>query len=153
MKVVYEEKNTLLRVDNLHVCFAEDKILDGVSLEIKDVAQKDHTRGQIQSILGPSGVGKTILLRAISGLLQADKGEVQIAIDGKTLYPVRPGLVGVVWQDYPLFDYLTVWENLLLASKVTRLSKQEAQKKAQDLLERFDLEERKDFWRRGYSNR
>lgn len=142
----YQETNTLLKVEGVHLTLGENHILHGVDLEIKDIVQEGRVRGQIRGIIGPSGIGKTQLLRTIAGLQEPDQGSVEIAPDGVHLQPVRPGMVGVVAQDYPLFDHLTVLENLVLAAKQSGITTKEAKEKARDLLSRFGLHDREHFW-------
>ncbi|MCP4113569.1 MAG: ABC transporter ATP-binding protein [Desulfobacteraceae bacterium] len=143
----YYEKHIILSVQNVHLTLGESHILDDVTLEIRDIRQPGAIRGQIRGLIGPSGVGKTQLLRVIAGLIQPDQGKVEAVVDEKdTLYPVKAGTVGVVAQHYPLFEHLTVLENLVLAAKVSRVSVKKAKNKAYDLLNRFELHERADFW-------
>ena len=71
-------------------------------------------QGQVVGFLGPSGIGKTQLFRIIAGLNKPTSGRV--TINGQDR-PVQAGEVGVVAQDYPLFEHRTVMSNLLLAAK------------------------------------
>ena len=146
MTVNYRETNTLLAVQSVHLHLGENHILDGVDLEIKDIEQPGTVRGQVRCILGPSGIGKTQLLRIIAGLNTPDEGSIMLAPDGINLTPVQPGMVGVVWQGYLLFDHLTVLENLMVAGKVSGHSKKEVRDRALNLLNRFSLGERRNFW-------
>ena len=87
------------------------------------------------TIVGPSGAGKTTLLRIIAGLETKDSGE--ILIDGK---PYDSGKVGVVFQDYNLFPNLNVLQNITLApTMVLKESKAEAEKNAQELLDKLQM--------------
>jgi len=89
--------------------FEDARVLDGVSLEIHE--------GEMFGIFGPSGTGKSVLLKTTIGLIQADRGEVSVEGDivrpGErvTLARVR-GKVGYVFQNAALFDSLSVWENV-----------------------------------------
>ena len=90
------------------------------------------------TIVGPSGAGKTTLLRIIAGLETKDSGE--ILIDGK---PYDSGKVGVVFQDYNLFPNLNVLQNITLApTMVLKESKAEAEKNAQELLDKLQMKGR-----------
>lgn len=87
-------------------------ILDGLNLEIRD--------GEIVAIIGPSGTGKSVLLKHVIGLIQPDSGD--ILIDGSSIVHARTGelsrlrrRVGYVFQDAALLDSLTVEDNLRLA--------------------------------------
>jgi phospholipid/cholesterol/gamma-HCH transport system ATP-binding protein len=87
-------------------------ILDGLNLEIR--------HGEIVAIIGPSGTGKSVLLKHVVGLMQPDAGDVMI--DGSSIVRARSGelsrlrrRVGYVFQDAALLDSLTIEENLRLA--------------------------------------
>lgn len=105
MSVTNSEGNTLLRINDVHLSFGPIRVLEGVNLEIKDIVQEGRVRGQIRCLLGPSGVGKTVLLRMIAGLREPEKGSIDISLDGKALQRVQAGMVGVVAQNYPLFSH------------------------------------------------
>src|ERR1700683_2976117 len=79
-------------------------VLDKVSLAVKS--------GEVLAILGPSGSGKSTLLRILIGLLQPTSGEV--LVHGKPLHGIHPG-VSLVFQNFALFPWLTVWDNINLA--------------------------------------
>lgn len=89
--------------------FGAAVVLDGVSLEIHE--------GEMFGIFGPSGTGKSVLLKTTIGLIQADHGQVHVEGDAvytgdrATLARVR-GKVGYVFQNAALFDSLSVWENV-----------------------------------------
>lgn len=108
-------------------------VLTDVSLTIHDIQYKP----QIVSILGPSGGGKTTLLRILAGLDKPDSGKVIIK-DGM-MREVQVGDVGVVFQRYPLFDDRNVLQNLVEPARNSGLSKPEATAKANKFLEEFEL--------------
>ncbi|EGP9927745.1 amino acid ABC transporter ATP-binding protein, partial [Listeria monocytogenes] len=98
--------------------------------------------GEILSIVGPSGGGKTTLLRCISGLEKMDAGE--IFIDGEKIDPMSrkdvENTIGVVFQEFHLFPHLSVLDNLILAPTLARKTKKaEAVKEAERLLGLLDL--------------
>lgn len=111
----YELKGTILKVENLSYSIGENLILRDINLEIKDIIRKNHTTGQIISCLGKSGVGKTTLFNLLSGLSTPTTGKILVG-DGPTQKHIAVGDVGVVAQNYPLFDFLTVWKNLDLVA-------------------------------------
>ena len=120
----------MLEVKNLCKEFNNRPILRDISFTLKD--------GEIMTIVGPSGAGKTTLLRIIAGLETKDSGE--ILIDGK---PYDSGKVGVVFQDYNLFPNLNVLQNITLApTMVLKESKAEAEKNAQELLDKLQMKGR-----------
>ena len=94
------------------------------------------------ALLGPSGVGKTRLIRLISGLDRPDRGH----ICGVRACALPAGSVGVVFQSYPLLRHHTVLGNMMVAGIANGLPREEANTKAQTLLKRFGLDQRADFF-------
>lgn len=117
-------------------------------LEIKNLAKSYDTRtifknmnltvndGEVLSIVGPSGIGKTTFLRIVAGLLPADQGELILNGGSLDLTGERTGAqVGVIFQDFNLFPQYTVKENVMLAPQmVHNESKDEAAENADRLL-------------------
>jgi polar amino acid transport system ATP-binding protein/sulfate transport system ATP-binding protein len=136
MTFPFEYRETLLKVDNVSKTLGDTVVLRGVDLEVKNLVRPGMTQGQVVSLLGPSGVGKTTLFRILAGLDRPDSGSV--TLDGGE--PVRRGTVGVVAQSYPLFMHRTVLGNLVVAGRQVGLSRGEATEKANELLERFDVQ-------------
>jgi ABC-type nitrate/sulfonate/bicarbonate transport system ATPase subunit len=138
-----ERRETLLQVKDVNLNFGENVVLKNVNADIRDIVRTGYKQGQVVGLLGPSGVGKTQLFRIIAGLNQPTSGEVLI---GTERIPTRPGLVGVVAQNYPLFEHRTVFGNLMLASKRKYKDPKEAAQKVDDYLEHFGLLERRDLY-------
>src|SRR5215468_5488263 len=111
--VSYTYGKTLLKIEDISLEYDGRPILKNVSAEIKDIIRPDCVQGQVVGFLGPSGIGKTQLFRIIAGLNKPTSGRV--TINGQDR-PVQAGEVGVVAQDYPLFEHRTVLSNLLLAA-------------------------------------
>jgi polar amino acid transport system ATP-binding protein/sulfate transport system ATP-binding protein len=110
-------------------------VLDGVSFDVVDRIREGKTTGQVVALLGPSGVGKTTLLRILAGLTRPARGEIE-----------APESIGIVFQDYPLFAHRTVRSNLELAGRLGGLDRARAHRRAEELLARIGLEDRADFW-------
>ncbi|MFZ4506134.1 MAG: ATP-binding cassette domain-containing protein [Fimbriimonas sp.] len=127
----------LLRGESLSLSLGGRPVLRDVNLEIRDILRPGLTQGQIVGLLGPSGMGKTRLFRILAGLDEPDSGRVLIGEDQK---PVERGMVGVVAQQYPLFQHRTVMGNLLVAGRQAGLTGSTASDKAENLLKRFGLE-------------
>ena len=111
--------------------------VDGISLEIAE--------GSFTVLLGPSGCGKSTLLRIIAGLEDTDEGV--IAIDGEVINHVRAKDrdVAMVFQNYALYPYMTVLENIAFGLRVRKVSEDELRRRvdwAADLLAIGDLLER-----------
>ena len=134
-----EYRDIILKAAGVTLQLGNNIILRDLNLEIRDLYRPDCVTGQVVGLLGPSGIGKTRLFRILSGMDAPDKGSVVI---GKNCEPVRRGMVGVVAQNYPLFEHRTVAGNLELAARSAGLSRQEAAAKAHAYLQRFGLEER-----------
>ncbi|MCU0686458.1 MAG: ATP-binding cassette domain-containing protein [Polyangiaceae bacterium] len=131
----------MLSVRDVSLSLGGHLILDKVSFEVHDYI-REKTTGQVEALLGPSGVGKTRLLRIIAGLDAPDRGSVS-GPGGATM---PAGSIGVVFQDYPLLRHRTVLSNLLLAGKVGGLSPATATERAAKLLGSFGLAERAHFY-------
>ena len=106
-----ESKNSALSVLGVHHWFGDNRVLGDVNFEIAD--------GQTVAIVGPSGCGKSTLLRAILGTHPPRKGN--ILADGKPInMPSRD--VGIVYQHYSLFDFMTARENVAFGLKLDETS-------------------------------
>jgi len=119
------------------VCVRYDRpILEGVSGTIDNIRREGVQQGQVVALLGPSGIGKSQLFRCIAGLQRPCAGSVRLNGSGRE---VQPGEVGVVAQNYPLFNHRSVWGNLMAAARPRAGSEPEARERCLALLERFDL--------------
>lgn len=128
-------ERVILDVQGISLTLGGNHILHDLSMQVVDRVRPGTITGQVVSLLGPSGVGKTRLLRIIAGLDSANAGAVR-GPDGKVL---SAGEVGVVFQNYPLMRHRTVKGNLEAAGHMNGLSGAEARQKAESLLERFGL--------------
>jgi len=127
---------TLLKIDHVNLSYGEKVILRDVNAEIRDIVRPGRTQGQVVGFLGPSGIGKTQLFRIIAGLNQPTSGQVLVS---SALTPVKPGMVGVVAQNYPLFENRTIFSNLILAAKQIEKSTDAAHEKVLKYLKRLDM--------------
>jgi ABC-type nitrate/sulfonate/bicarbonate transport system ATPase subunit len=134
-----EYRDVILKATNVSLILGGNVILRDLNLEIRDLWRPDCVTGQVVGLLGPSGIGKTRLFRVLSGIDTPNKGTVTI---GPKSIPVQRGMVGVVAQNYPLFEHRTVAGNLELAARSAGLNRQDAAAKAYAYLQRFNLEER-----------
>ena len=124
----------MLELKNISKKFKDRQILENFNLIVEE--------NKILAIVGPSGGGKTTLLRMLAGLEKIDSGE--IIYNGESL-PIdeleKRNLLGFVFQDFQLFPHLTVLENLVLSPiKTMNMEKNDAEKKAIELLEKLGLE-------------
>lgn len=109
-------------------------------------------KGEVLVVIGPSGSGKSTLLRCLNSLEVLDKGEVVISgkkldITNKRLMHELPTKIGMVFQNFNLFPHLTALENLTEAPQVVkRESKQEAIQRAESLLAKVGLSDKRDVY-------
>jgi polar amino acid transport system ATP-binding protein/sulfate transport system ATP-binding protein len=145
----YRYGQTLLKIENVSLSASADKtrlleeeepgshsILKNVTAEVKKIERDGYVQGQIVGFIGPSGIGKTQLFRIIAGLNKPTSGQVIIADD---THPVIAGEVGVVAQDYPLFEHRTVISNLMLAATRKEKNEKAAHEKIMAFLNEFQL--------------
>ena len=126
----------MIKVENLHKSFGDLKVLKGVSEHIK--------KGEVISIIGPSGGGKSTFLRCLNMLEKPDSGK--IIFEGvditseKTDINIHRQKMGMVFQHFNVFPHLTVKENITLAPvMLKKKTKEEASEMADKLLERVGL--------------
>jgi sulfate transport system ATP-binding protein len=112
--------------------FGDFTALDNVSLDVPD--------GSLTALLGPSGGGKSTLLRVIAGLEEPDAGRVLISGEDATTKPARKRGVGFVFQHYAAFKHMTVRDNVAFGLKIRKRPKDEIQAKVDELLELVHLE-------------
>jgi sulfate transport system ATP-binding protein len=112
----------------------------GATPVLKDVSV-DISSGSLTALLGPSGGGKSTLLRVIAGLEQPDTGTVVISgVDATRLSPQRRN-VGFVFQHYAAFKHMTVYRNIAFGLEVRKRPKSEVRRRVTELLELVHLEQ------------
>ncbi|MFQ8989367.1 MAG: amino acid ABC transporter ATP-binding protein, partial [Intestinibacter sp.] len=123
----------MIEIRNLHKSFGGLEVLKGIDLEIK--------KGEIVTIVGPSGSGKSTVLRCMNLLEVPTTG--QIIFEGTDITDKKVNIdevrqrIGMVFQNFNLFPNMTVLDNITLAPmRLKKLSKEEANKKAEGLLDR-----------------
>ncbi len=136
-------ENVLVEVRDLRKSFDNHEVLCGISTKI--------TKGEVLAIIGPSGCGKSTFLRSINLLEEPTSGQIifegtDITQNGVDVNQIRQK-IGMVFQQFNLFANKTVKENIMLAPvKLGRMTKQEAEKKAMELLERIGLPQKADAY-------
>jgi len=148
----YTKKETLLKTEGITLKFGDNLILRDVNVEIKDIVRPDCVQGQIVGFLGPSGIGKSQFAEILTGLrtpgIHTDytlNGHVLISEhkENLDLSDVEAGHVGFVQQNYPLFKYMTVLNNLKVGASKSGLSKAEQKEKVEYYLDKMNLLEHK----------
>jgi polar amino acid transport system ATP-binding protein len=136
--------DALLKIDGVSKRIGGKEILSGVSLEL--------ARGDIKVLIGPSGGGKSTLLQCVNLLLFPDQGRIwlngrEVSYQRKREVLAFRQQVGMIFQDFNLFDHLNAVNNVAIAlRKVKRLSKREALQRAQAELDRVGLKGKEDLY-------
>lgn len=133
--------NVIIKVDDLkkHYNKGTVKALDGINCEIK--------KGEVVVVIGPSGCGKSTFLRSLNLLEIPTSGDIYFEgdkiTDKKTDLDAHRQKMGMVFQQFNLFNNLNIIDNITLApKKLLKLSKAEAEEKAMALLERVGLQDK-----------
>ena len=138
-----DKNEVLIQVQDLKKAFGKLEVLRGISTEIK--------KGEVVVVIGPSGSGKSTFLRSLN-LLEVPTGGTVLfegtdITDPKTDIDVHRQKIGMVFQQFNLFPHKTVKENIMLAPVTLKLmSKEEAEKKALELLKRVGLPDKADSY-------
>ena len=133
----------MIKVKNLHKKFGDLMVLDGIDEHIE--------QGEVVVVIGPSGSGKSTFLRCLNLLETATDGEIyvddqQINAPKVNVNEVRQKM-GMVFQQFNLFPHLTIMDNITLAPVLLKkMTKEEAVRKGQELLERVNLAEKADAY-------
>ncbi|MCL6581592.1 MAG: amino acid ABC transporter ATP-binding protein [Firmicutes bacterium] len=133
----------MLRIENIHKAYGKTQVLRGVSLDVYP--------GEVVVIIGPSGTGKSTLLRCVNQLTVPDQGRVwlegvELTAKGTDINKAREK-IGMVFQDFNLFTHLTAVQNVMLAlTKVKRMRPEEARAKAMAELEKVGLADKADLY-------
>lgn len=121
----------MVNVNNLSIKFNDTQILEDISFSVKN--------GEIVTLLGQSGCGKTSILRTIAGLQREHEGNIcigDVCVSSKDIY-TQDREVGYIFQDYALFPHLDVEENISFT--LDKLSSKDRNKRVNELLEQFDI--------------
>jgi ABC-type nitrate/sulfonate/bicarbonate transport system ATPase subunit len=119
---------TVLKINHVSKSFEEEQIINDISLQLKE--------GEIVSLLGVSGGGKTTLFNIIAGLSTPDKGNV--FLEGEDITG-KPGKISYMLQKDLLLPYRTILDNVALPLIVRGMKKKEAREKAAEFFEEFGL--------------
>lgn len=121
-----------LEAKDIYKSFDKQEVLKGINLTVD--------QGEFVTLLGASGCGKTTLLRIIAGLEYADQG--QVFLDGNDITSLAPEKrqIGMFFQNYALFEHMTVEENISYSLKLQKLPKDEIAERVNDMLRTVKLE-------------
>ncbi|HBY56892.1 MAG TPA: glutamine ABC transporter ATP-binding protein [Candidatus Atribacteria bacterium] len=138
-----ETNEVVLKVEEIYKNYKGKEVLKGISFEVR--------KGEVKVIIGPSGTGKSTLLRCLNLLTVPDKGRVylegeEITHAKKNIHQFRQK-IGMVFQDFNLFDHLTALGNVEIGlTRVKKMEREKAREKAQEELRRVGLEEQANLY-------
>ena len=124
--------NIVVRLDNITKKFGNKTIIKNLNLDVYE--------GEIVTLLGASGCGKTTILRIISGLETVTSGNVYIAGVDVTDVGATKREVNTIFQNFALFPHMTVWENIAFGLKMKKIDKQEIEKEVKKMVKLVKLE-------------
>lgn len=131
-----DNSKNILQIENIFYSIEQKQILSDISFSVQN--------GEFLSILGPSGCGKTTILRLLIGLLQPDSGKIiKNGLDITHSHPSKRGM-GIVFQNYALFENMTAFENIEYALKLNPKFKNQSKEIVNDLLLQMNLTEHAD---------
>lgn len=134
----------VVEVQNLVKGYKEIKAVDGVEFQVK--------RGEIFGFLGPNGAGKTTTVRMLTGIIKPDSGKAYILGYDIQKDPLKAKeRLGVVPETSNAYVDLSAWQNLILTADLYGVPKDDAKKRADSLLKKFDLYKRRDDKVKGFS--
>jgi len=135
--------NIIIEVEGLHKSFGSHEVLRGITTTVN--------RGEVIAVIGPSGCGKSTFLRSLNRLERPTSGK--ILVDGTDITSPSTDIniirrrIGMVFQQFNLFDNMTIKRNIMLAPmELKQMDKQEADAKAMELLHRIRLEDKADHY-------
>ncbi|HBI60075.1 MAG TPA: peptide ABC transporter ATP-binding protein, partial [Lachnospiraceae bacterium] len=137
------DKEVLIEVRELYKSFGQHKVLKGINTTI--------SKGEVVAIIGPSGCGKSTFLRSLNLLEEPTSGTItfegtDITDESVDINKMREKM-GMVFQQFNLFPNMTIRENIMLAPvKRGKMAKEEAAKKAEELLARIGLLDKADAY-------
>jgi len=129
----------ILRAENIKKSYKNKLAVNGISVEVK--------QGEIVGLLGPNGAGKTTSFYMIVGLIKPTEGKIfldQTEITKFPMYKRAQHGIGYLAQEASVFRKLTVQENIMSVLELTDLSKKEQLERTEQLIEEFNLQERRD---------
>jgi ABC-type nitrate/sulfonate/bicarbonate transport system ATPase subunit len=148
----YSKRDVLLRVDGVNLAYDGVIVLRDIRFSIRDIVRPGLQQGQVVSLVGRSGIGKTQLFRLLAGLRRPDEGSILIReripmekVDGSIEVcrerQVRPGDMGVISQNYYQFGWRTVRQSLLLAAKRNKRLAGREEDAIRRYTEQFDIQD------------
>ena len=120
-----------IEVRDLHVHRGQFQLcVDELTIEPRDVF----------AILGTTGSGKTVLMESIAGVFPYDSGDIRIDGTSVSEIPIQKRHIGMLYQDYALFNHLTVYENIAYGLRRHKVPSAEIDRRVNDMLQMFSIE-------------
>ncbi len=146
----YTKKDVLLQATDVSLSYDRKCILYDIHFTIRDIVRPGLQQGQVVSLVGRSGIGKTQLFRLLSGLQRPDSGEITVRErlpsarpDGSILVYreriVQPGDMGVIFQNYYQFGWRTVRQSLMLAAQQNKALAGKEEDAIRQYTQQFDI--------------
>ena len=126
-----QKSDCIIGVEHVSKFFGDKAVLNDVNLSVR--------KGEFVTILGPSGYGKTTLLRLIAGFQTASEGVITIAGKDITQTPPHKRPVNTVFQKYALFPHLDVFENIAFGLRIAKVPEDEIRQRVGEMLEVVSL--------------
>lgn len=120
-----------LTLNHIEKTYQDEPACSDICLNIED--------GEFFTFLGPSGCGKTTILRIIAGFIQPDKGQIMLDSKDITLVPPEKRSIGMVFQNYALFPFMTVFENIQYGLKLQKKSPDKIRNKVDHYIQMVGL--------------
>ncbi|MBS1661606.1 MAG: ABC transporter ATP-binding protein [Bacteroidetes bacterium] len=146
----YTKTEVLLQAKDLQLSYGNKCILHDINFSIRDIIRPGLQQGQVVSLVGRSGMGKTQLFRILSGLQKPTSGSIiirerkpaEVSPGSIAVFQeraVRPGDMGVIFQNYYQFGWRTVRQSLLLAARRNKLLEGKEEDTMLQYAEQFDV--------------
>jgi ABC-type nitrate/sulfonate/bicarbonate transport system ATPase subunit len=148
----YTKQDVLLQATDVSLSYDGRCILYDINFIIRDIVRPGLLQGQVVSLVGRSGIGKTQLFRLLSGLQRPDAGEITIRKRVPSARPdgsiqvyrdriVQPGDMGVIFQNYYQFGWRTVRQSLMLAARQNKALAGKEEDAIRQYTQQFDIED------------
>ncbi|HEX2682689.1 MAG TPA: ATP-binding cassette domain-containing protein [Ferruginibacter sp.] len=134
---IFTKQEILLKATDVNLAYDGKQILRDINFEIKNIVRPGMLQGQVVSLIGRSGIGKTQLFKLLAGLQHPTSGEILIHQNK----PVKAGDMGIIFQNYYLFEWRTVHASLMLAAKKNKALAGQEKEMISQYAENFNLQD------------
>src|SRR5215217_6515733 len=134
---LHTKAEVILQAKDVNLNYDNTPILRNINFCIHNITRPGYQQGQVVSLIGRSGIGKTQLFKLLSGLQQPTSGCITL----QNNEPVKSGDMGVIFQNYYLFEWRTIFQSLMLAAKQNRSLKDIERKAIEEQAAAFGLTE------------